>query len=83
MNYVGLLYNVFTCLLEVLEAHFIDREEAYSGTILRTHVGDGSSVSNGELRDTWTIELDKFPHNSDLTQMLLIRYTRILHTKMP
>lgn len=71
---------MFTCLFEVLEAHFIDRKETYSGTVLWTHVGDGSSVSNGQLRDTWTIELDKFPHNTNLTQMLLIRYMQYVST---
>lgn len=69
--------NVLTCLSEVLEAHFVHRKEAYSGTILGTHVGDCSSVSNGQLRDTWTIEFNKLPHNTDLTQMLLNRYIYI------
>ena len=70
---------MLACLFEVLEAHFIHREEAYGGTIFRTHVGDGSSVSNRELCDTRTIELHKLSHNTNLTQMLLIKDTVHVH----
>lgn len=63
--------GILTSLFEVLEAHLVHREEANSGTIFRTHIGDGSSVSNGELRDTWSIELYKLSNDTNLTQMLL------------
>ena len=64
--------NILTCLIKVLEAHFIDRKEAHRGTILRTHVGDGCSVSNGELCHSGSKELHKFTNYTYLTQILCV-----------
>lgn len=36
-----------TCLLEVLNADIVHWEESCCGSILRTHVGNGGSISDG------------------------------------
>ena len=62
---------VITSLIEVLQTHLVHWEEAYSGTILRTHVGDCSSVSDGELGHSRTVKLHKLTNNTNLSQVLV------------
>lgn len=59
-----------TCLLEVLQAVDIYREEAHSGPILGAHVGNGGPVSNGELFHSGAEEFHELSHDSQLTEML-------------
>lgn len=58
------------CLGQVLNADVVHREERCSGAVLWTHVGDGCSVSDGELGNTWTEKLHELPHYTHLTQVL-------------
>ena len=69
-----------TCLTQVVQALLIDREEANGGPILRTHVGDGGPVSNGQCCYPWTKELHKLAHHADLTQVLSKRMTTATQT---
>ena len=69
-----------TCLTQVVQALLIDREEANGGPILRTHVGDGGPVSNGQCCYPWTKELHKLAHHADLTQVLSKRMTTAIQT---
>lgn len=67
---LGANHQVLTCLLQVLDADVVHREESCSGSIFRAHVGDGCSVSDGQLGDAWAEKLHKLPHNSHLPQVL-------------
>lgn len=59
-----------TCLLQVLNADIVHGEESCRGSVLRTHVGDGGSVSNGQLSHARAEELHKLPDDSHLSQVL-------------
>jgi hypothetical protein len=49
------------------DGHLIDGEVTHSGSVLGGHVGDGGTISKGELLDGITEELDKFANDSSLT----------------
>lgn len=60
-----------TCLLEVLNADVIHREESCCGSVLRTHVGDGGSVGDGQLSHSGTEELHEPSYDAHLPQVLM------------
>lgn len=60
-----------TCLLEVLNADVIHREESCCGSVLRTHVGDGGSVGDGQLSHSGTEELHELSYDAHLPQVLM------------
>lgn len=79
--------QVLTGLLQVLDADVVHREESCSGSVLGTHVGDGGSVSDGQLGHAGAEELHKLPYNSHLPQVLqeeqqtpVTNYTQRQHT---
>lgn len=59
-----------TCLLEVLNTDVVHREESCCSSILRTHVGDGGSVSDGQLSNTGAVKLYELSHDTHLPQVL-------------
>lgn len=61
---------VLTCLFQVLNAYAVHREESCSCSILWTHVGNGCSVSNGQLSNTWAEKFHKLSHNTHLPEVL-------------
>lgn len=61
---------LLTCLQQVRDANFINREEGCCRTILWAHIGNRSSVSNGQLSHSWPEKLHKFAHNSHLSEVL-------------
>ena len=63
-------HDWLTSLHQIFEAHFIDREEANSSTVFWAHVWYSSSVGDGKLCNTWSIELHKLANNTNLTQVL-------------
>lgn len=63
-------YESLTALPKVLNGCAINREEAHSGTILWTHVGDSGTVSQGKLLHSWPKEFDKLSHHTNLTKVL-------------
>lgn len=71
-----LLEVLLTRLHQVLDTNFIHREEGRGGTILWTHVGNGSSVSDGQLAYSGPEELDKFSHYPNLAEVLSGRMER-------
>ena len=56
-------------LSEVGQGCRIDREKCGGGPIFRAHVANGGSISKTELSNARAKELNKFPDNSNLTQM--------------
>ena len=62
--------SALTCLLEVLHADVVNGEECGGGAVLWAHVGDGGTVSDGQLGNAWAEELHKLTHDSHLTQVL-------------
>lgn len=64
------LSTTLTCLLQVLDADVVHREESSCGSVLWTHVGDGGSVSNGQLSHARAEKLHKLPHYTHLTEVL-------------
>lgn len=60
-----------TCLLEVLNADVIHREESCCGSVLWTHVGDGGSVGDGQLSNSGAEKLHELSHNAHLPQVLM------------
>lgn len=62
---------VLTSLYQVPNANIIHWEIGSCCSILWTHIGNGGSVSNGQLGNTRTKKLHKFTHHSDLAKMLL------------
>lgn len=59
-----------TGLLQILNADLVHGEEGCRGSVLWTHVGDGGSVSDGQLRDTRAKKLHKLSNDTHLTEML-------------
>lgn len=62
-----------TCLLQVLDADVVHREESCRGSVLWTHVGDGGSVSNGQLGHTLAEKFHKLPHYAHLPEVLEVQ----------
>lgn len=62
--------SFLTCLPKVVQAVLVDREEADSGSVLWTHVGDSGSVGNRQGCHSRAKKLHKLSHNSDLPQVL-------------
>lgn len=52
------------------DGHFIDGEVSHGGSVLRGHVGNSSTISEGKLLDGITEELNKLANDSTLTEHL-------------
>jgi hypothetical protein len=61
---------VSSSLLEEINGYFIDWEETSSGTIFRSHVCNGSSISEGETLDTRSKEFYEFSDDTSLSENL-------------
>lgn len=56
--------------LQVVDGLLIDGEVSHGGSVLGSHVGDGGSVSQAEVLETWSEELDEFSDDSSLSKLL-------------
>lgn len=65
-----------TCLQQVRNADFIHREEGRGRAVLWAHVGNCSSVSDGQLGHSWPEKLHKFAHDPNLPEVLYSRNNR-------
>lgn len=63
-------FPILTGLLQVLNADVVHWEERCRGSVLWTHVGNGSSISDGQLSHTRAEKLHKLPHYTYLTEVL-------------
>ena len=57
-------------MFEVSNTGIINREEPDGRAVLGTHVGNCSTVGDGQVGDTRAEELHKLPDNTDLSQVL-------------
>ena len=59
-----------TCFPEVCDTAVVHWEKSNGSTVFRAHIGDGGTVSYGQLGHSRTKELYKLAHDSNLSQML-------------
>lgn len=75
-NMTAKCFPTLTGLLQVLNANIVHREERCRGSVLRTHVGNGGSISDGQLSHTGAKKLHKLPHYTHLTEVLKVQVNR-------
>jgi len=59
-----------TCESEVIDGLSIDWEISHGGSVLWGHVGDGGSVSKGQVLAAWSVEFDELANDTSLSEHL-------------